>query len=95
MYKKARTLDPVSIPLLAGLARIHEDRRETDMALELYARIREIDPSNLIGYGPAAGIYIQTGDMVQATRMLFKAWAIDPEDSDLSNFIAFSYIDFQ
>jgi len=94
LYEMARELDPVSIPILAGLARIYEDRRETDKALELYARIREIDPSNLVGYGPASGIYMLTGDMVQATRLLFKAWAIDPEDTDLSNFIAFSYIDF-
>ena len=94
LYEMARELDPVSIPVLAGLARIHEDRREADKALEVYARIRQIDPSNLVGYGPASGIFLMTGDMVQAANLLFKAWAIDPEDTDLSNWIAFLYVDF-
>jgi len=94
LYEMARKLDPVSIPVLAGLARIYEDRFEMDKALETYARIRQIDPSNPIGYGPASGIYLVTGNVVQATNLLFKAWAIDPEDSDLSNWIALSYINF-
>jgi len=94
LYEMARKLDPVSIPVLAGLARIYEDRFETDKALDTYARIRQIDPTNLAGYGPASGIYQMTGNIVQATNLLFKAWAIDPEDSDISNWIALSYIDF-
>ena len=93
VYQLARELDPVSIGILFGLATIHEARRETDKALELYARIRQLDPSNPSGIGPASGPYMNIGNMVQSTRWLFKAKAVDPEDSDLSNWIARMYID--
>ena len=65
-----------------------------DKALELYARIRDIDPSNPNAIGPVAGVYMNIGNMVQSIRWLFKAMAVDPQDSDLSNWVARSYIDF-
>jgi len=94
LYQLARELDPLSIKVLFGLARIYEARSETDKALELYARIRQIDPSSSTGVGPASGPYMSVGDMVQSTNWLFKALAMDPEDSDLSNWIALAYLDF-
>ncbi len=94
VYQLARELDPVSIGILFGLARIHEARRETDQALELYARIRQLDPSNPSGIGPVSGLYLDIGNVVECTRWLFKAMVIDPEDSDLSNWVTRIYIDF-
>ena len=94
LYQLARELDPLSIKVLFGLARIYEARREVDKALELFARIRQIDPTSSTGVGPASGPYMSVGDMVQSTNWLFKALAMDPEDSDLSNWIALAYLDF-
>ncbi len=93
--QSARELDPVSIRVLFGLARIYELRRETDRALKLYARIRQIDPANPSGIGPVSGVYMTIGDIVQSTRWLFKAIEVDAEDSDLSNFVARAYSDFE
>ena len=94
LYQSARELDPLSINVLFGLARIYEARSETDKALELYARIREIDPFSTTGVGPASGPYMSIGDLVRSTYWLFKALALDPEDSDISNWIALAYLDF-
>jgi len=94
IYLLARELDPVSPGILLGLARIHEARFETDQALELYARMRELDPSNPNGIGPVSGVYMNIGNMVESTRWLFKAMAVDPQDSDLTNWVARAYIDF-
>jgi len=88
IYQAARELDPVSTGILHGLARMHGARRETDKALELYARIRELDPTNPSAIGPVSGVYMRIGNMVQSIRWLFKAMTIDPQDSDLSNWVA-------
>ncbi len=90
----ARTLDPLSIPILFGLAQMHETRREIEPAMEIYAKIREIDPSSIIGYGPASVPYMLTGDMVQFANSLFQAAVIDPDDTDLLNWIARVYLIF-
>jgi len=93
VYQQAKELDPVSIEILFGLARIHARRDEIDKTLELYARIRQINPASTIGYGPVAGLYLSNSNMVEGIRWLFKAMTIDPEDSDLSNWVARTYID--
>jgi len=90
----ARELDPVSIDVLRSLGRIRLARWETDQALEIFARIRQIDPSSVSGYGPASEIYMNTGDMVQGLSWIFKAAALDLEDSDLSNWIVMIYVSF-
>jgi len=94
LLEMARELDPVSIDVLRGLARIHLARWEMGEALEIFARIRQIDPSSVSGYGPTSEAYMNTGDMVQGSEWLFKAMAIDPEDSDLSNWVVMVYISF-
>jgi len=93
LYQAAEAIDPVSIPILFGLARIHEARHETGEARELYARIRQIDPANSTGYGPASGPYMIEGNLVQSLNWLFKALTIDPDDSDLYNWVALMYLD--
>jgi len=95
LYQLARQSDPLSIPILYGLARIHESRRELDKSLEIYTRIRHIDPTSQIGIGPVTTVYMFLGDMVQAIHWLIKGLQVDPEDSDLANWIALSYIDFE
>lgn len=94
LYESARVLDPLSIMILHGLARIHEARREVDEALELWARVRQIDPSSSVGIGPVSGVYTLIGNMVQSTNWLFKAMAVDPDDSDVQIYIALGYVDF-
>jgi TolB-like protein/cytochrome c-type biogenesis protein CcmH/NrfG len=94
LFKTARELDPVSIPVLFGLARVYHALGETDEALEIYTRIRTINPSSSIGYGPASGVHMELGYRVQSTRLLYQAVTLDPEDSDLSNWIALAYLDF-
>ena len=94
LYQSARELDPLSIPVLFGLARIYELRREVDKSLEFYARIRQIAPSSSTGIGPVSGVYMLTGNMIQSAIWLFKALAVDPDDSDLHNWTALAYIDF-
>jgi TolB-like protein len=92
LFEMARELDPVSIDVLRGLARIRLVRWETDQSLELFARIRQLDPLSVSGYGPASEVYMNTGDMVKATEWLFKAMLIDPDDSDLTNWVVMTYI---
>jgi tetratricopeptide (TPR) repeat protein len=94
LYQSARELDPLSIMILHGLARIHEARREVDEALELWARVRQIDPSSSVGIGPPSGAYTLIGNMVQSNNFLFKAMAVDPDDSDIQIYIALGYADF-
>ncbi len=89
----ALELDPVSIQNISGLARIYQARHESDKSLELFARIRQLDPSNPLGIGPVAGTYVNIGNLVEGTRWLFKAMTKDPEDSDLSNWVVRTYID--
>lgn len=94
LYEMARRLDPLSIRILFGLARIHEARREIRAGLETYARIREIDPSSYSGYGPVSALYMLTGDMVQSANWIFQAAAIDPDDSEIQAWVARVYLDF-
>ena len=63
----ARELDPVSIEVLFGLARIRLARWEMDKALEMFARIRQVDPASVSGFGYVSDIYMKTGDMVQGS----------------------------
>jgi len=93
LYEMARESNPLSIRNLFGLAKIHEARGEFNEALEVYARIRKIDPSSWMGYN-VARIHMYSGDMVQATHWVFKSLAVDPDDSDLYNQVALRYIDF-
>ena len=93
LYDMARELDPVSIRILYGLAKIHEVRRELDEALAVYEKIRQINPVNNTGYGPVAGIYMLRGDLVQSLNWIFKALDIDPDDSDLYNYVFLLYMD--
>jgi TolB-like protein/Tfp pilus assembly protein PilF len=94
LYQMAIELDPVSVPVLLGLARNHMVREEFDLALETFARIRQVIPTSVTGYGPVTEVYIRTGDIAQALEWLGRAVAIDPDDSDLSNFIVMLYMDF-
>ena len=94
LYQMAKESDPLSIRIQYGLARIHEARGEVSEAFDVYARIRQIDPSSQIGYGPPATLYMLSGDMVQSTNWIFKSLAVDPDDSDLYNWVAMAYIDF-
>ena len=93
LYEVAKELDPFSIRVLYGLARIYEAHSETNKALELYARIRHINPANSTGYGPVSSAYILSGNLAQGINWLFKALSIDPDDSDLSNWVALMYMD--
>jgi len=94
LLEMARTLDPLSIPILFGLAKIHEARREIEAGLETYAKIREIDPSSVVGYGPVSVFYMLTGDMVQYANWIFQGAMIDPDDTDLHYWVALVYLDF-
>jgi len=84
----------MSTNVLFGLARIHLAREEFDQAAEAFARIRQLDPASVQGYGPVTEIYVRTGDLVQAMEWLFKARRFDPDDTDISNWIAMLYLDF-
>jgi len=94
LYQMARESDPLSIPLLYGLARIQESRRELGKASATFAKIRQIDPTSQVGVAAASTPYMYSGDMVQATQWLLRGLVVDPDDSDLSNWIVLSYVDF-
>jgi TolB-like protein/cytochrome c-type biogenesis protein CcmH/NrfG len=94
LYEMAKELDPVSMDVLFGLARIHLARGEFDQAADTFARIRQVDPASVQGYGPVTEVYVRQGELVQGMDWLFKAMAIDPDDTDISNWIAMIYLDF-
>jgi len=94
LYLTAKEYNPLSIPLLWGLAASHEAMEDFDKALSQFAKIRQIDPSSSAGIGPAAGIYLAIGEIAQSQYWVYKAMVADPDDVELPNWIVRAYMDY-
>jgi TolB-like protein/Flp pilus assembly protein TadD len=88
---RSSELDPLSVNVLFGIGRTHEVLGAYDEAHAAFARIREIDPSSPLGYGPNAGAYMSQGQLDQAAYWLRKAQQIDPMDFELGGWIVSVY----
>ncbi len=93
LYLLAKDLNPLSIPLLHGLARNYEATEEYDQALAQYAKIRQIDPSSSAGIGPTAGVYLAIGEIAKSSYWIFKGIEADPDDFELHNWVVRTYMD--
>jgi tetratricopeptide (TPR) repeat protein len=82
-------LDPLSSNVLLALGRTYDVLEEYEKARTSYAQIREIDPSNPMGYAPVSGTYYSQGQLDQALYWLRKGLAADPRDFEMGGWMVF------
>jgi TolB-like protein/tetratricopeptide (TPR) repeat protein len=88
---KAIELDPLSPTVLFTLGRTYDVLSEYDKALALYARIRAIEPSSTLGYGPAAGVNFPRGRLDKAIALTRDALSVDPQDFEIGGWMVYLY----
>ncbi len=86
---RANDLDPRSIDGMLLTASIHDALADYGEARAVYARIREIDPSNPLGYARAASSFFPEGRLDEALQWLRRAQETDPADIELGGWMVF------
>ena len=86
---QASELDPSSQETLFALGRCHEALENYAEARAVYARIREMDPSNPLGYEAVSRSFFPEGKLDQALYWLREAQAVKPGDLDLAAWMVF------
>jgi tetratricopeptide (TPR) repeat protein len=86
---QASELDPSSQETLFALGRSHEALENYAEARAVYARIREMNPSNPLGYEAVSRSFFPEGKLDQALYWLREAQAVKPKDLDLAAWMVF------
>jgi tetratricopeptide (TPR) repeat protein len=82
-FQKARQLQPDCSEAYAGLAMIHQQRREHSMAFEMYLRCLELDTNNLVALLGLFQTSCQMGSFSQIIHYLETYLAKHPEDTSV------------
>lgn len=86
---QAGTLDPLSPFTLLAIGNAHDALEDYAAARRIYARIREMDSSNTLGYTQAAWSFLSQGRVDDALTWLSRAQAIDPKNTELGGLMVF------
>jgi TolB-like protein len=81
--------DPLSQPIWFAMGRNLIVLAEYERARHAFSRIREIDPSSTLGYGPVSGTYLAEGKLDMALYWSGQAMHIDAQDLEHAGWMIF------
>ncbi|GAC14186.1 tetratricopeptide repeat protein [Aliiglaciecola lipolytica] len=90
-YKKARTLDPLSINILSNLARIYVSIDDKASAKSIGNDLVRLHPTLPFGYSVLADLAIKTGKYTDAHVMLQNAYFLNPQSTTIQKGLAKVY----
>lgn len=86
---QASELDPLSQNTLLALGHTYDLLENYEEARAAYSRIREIDPSSVLGYESVSQSYLPQGQLDQALYWLREAQAVQPGNLELAGWMIF------